>query len=56
MAAPDKPNPYASDVLHAPTHSKLSTAEIAKAVARHKREHPSKGRDKTQPQKTAPRR
>ena len=34
------PNP-ASDVLQSKDHSKLSAEEIAKAVARHNREHPN---------------
>jgi hypothetical protein len=29
----------ADDVLHSPNHSKLSAEEIAKALARHNREH-----------------
>jgi hypothetical protein len=34
------PNP-GSDVLHSENHSKLSAEEVAKALARHNREHPS---------------
>ena len=30
----------ADDVLHNPDHSKLTTEEIAKAVAHHKKNHP----------------
>ena len=30
-----------SDILHFANHSRLSTESIAKAVARHQREHPS---------------
>lgn len=30
----------ADDVLHNPEHSKLTSEEIAKAVARHKKHHP----------------
>jgi hypothetical protein len=30
-----------SEVLHSEQHSKLSAEEIAKAVARHNREHPA---------------
>jgi hypothetical protein len=30
-----------SDVLHSETHSKLSSEEIAKAVARHNKNHPA---------------
>ena len=34
-------NPTAvSDVLHSDNHSKLSTEEIAKALARHNKHHP----------------
>ena len=29
------------EVLHSPSHSRLTTEEIAKAVARHRREHPA---------------
>ena len=38
------PNP-ASDVLHPANHSTLSAEEIAKAMARHNREHPSGQRE-----------
>ena len=56
MAAPDKPNPVANDVLHSQGNSKLTTAEIAKAVARHKRDHPDKAKGKmAQPRKATPR-
>jgi hypothetical protein len=36
----DKNSP--TDVLHSENHSKLSAEEIAKAVARHNREHSGK--------------
>lgn len=42
---PQKPAPQApplissGEVLHSETHSHLTSQEIAKAVARHKREH-----------------
>jgi hypothetical protein len=32
-----------SDVLHSENHSKLSTEEIAKALARHNKHHPNAG-------------
>jgi hypothetical protein len=32
-----------SDVLHSENHSKLSTEEIAKALARHNKHHPKAG-------------
>ena len=39
MSTPAKPDPIKSDVLHSEQHSHLSAEEIAKAVARHNREH-----------------
>lgn len=53
--------PVTGDVLHNEQHSRLSVQEIAKAVARHKREHPSKAaappvsKNRPNPQKTMPR-
>lgn len=47
MVIPEKPNPVASDVLHSEGHSHLSAEEIAKAVARHKREHPDRASRET---------
>lgn len=41
----------AGEVLHAERHSHLTTADIAKAVARHKREHPEHLPRKAVPQK-----
>jgi hypothetical protein len=35
--------PSTIDVLHFEGHSQLSAEEVAKAVARHKREHPDHG-------------
>jgi len=55
------PNPVRSDVLHNEQHSRLSVQEIAKAVARHKREHPTQtvaplaAKGRPIPQKTTPR-
>jgi hypothetical protein len=48
-------NLFASDVLHSEGHSRLSQEEIAKAVARHKREHPTRHATNTgtKPQKTS---
>jgi hypothetical protein len=43
MVASVTTNPSTSDVLHFEGHSQLSAEEIAKAVARHKREHPDSG-------------
>jgi hypothetical protein len=34
-----------SEVLHSDNHSKLSAEEIAKAVARHSRDHSGKAKD-----------
>lgn len=50
--------PFSSDVLHGDGRSKLTREEIAKAIARHQREHPG-SRAKNAPakaQKTKPRR
>lgn len=58
MENPTPTHPISSDVLHSTGHSRLSQEEIAKAVARHQREHPG-GRTKNaaaKPQKTTPRR
>lgn len=48
---------YSSDVLHAEHQHKLSDEEIAKAVARHQREHPVRcgTNAAAKPQKTMPR-
>lgn len=43
------------DVLQSDHHSRFTTQEIAKAVARHKREHPNEFVART-PQKTTPHR
>jgi hypothetical protein len=49
-------SPVTSDVLRSDHHSHFSTIEIAKAVARHKREHPNAASNpSTRPQKTTPR-
>ena len=50
-------SPFSSDVLHSTGHSKLSQEEIAKALARHQREHPgSRGKNApARPQKPTPR-
>ena len=42
------------DVLQSDHHSHFTTQEIAKAVERHKREHPNEGITR-KPQKTTPR-
>jgi hypothetical protein len=41
MAVSGTTTPSTSDVLHFEGHSRLSAEEIAKAVARHQREHPN---------------
>jgi hypothetical protein len=41
MAVSGTTTPSTSDVLHFEDHSRLSAEEIAKAVARHQREHPN---------------
>jgi hypothetical protein len=46
--------PVTSDVLQSDHHSHFTAQDIAKAVARHQREHPSQART-SQPQKTTPR-
>jgi hypothetical protein len=49
--------PFAGDVLHSDGHSRLSPEEIAKAVARHHREHPNQATNRAvKPQKTSPHR
>lgn len=56
MSTPAKPDPIKNDVLHSDQHSHLSTEEIAKAVARHNREHRDKsGNPPPQAKKKAPR-
>lgn len=40
----------ANDVLHNPEHSKLTSEEIAKALAHHKKHHPE-GTQQNQPPK-----
>jgi hypothetical protein len=42
MKNPDDPNEIKNDVLHSQGHTQLSSEEIAKAIARHKREHGEK--------------
>jgi hypothetical protein len=50
-------SPVPNDVLHSESHSRLTPEEIAKAVARHKREHPNQASGKpAKQQKTTPRR
>jgi hypothetical protein len=52
--------PSPNEILHS-EHSRLTTADIAKAVARHKREHPNQVAAapvppvRPRPQKTTPR-
>lgn len=41
MKAPATSNSFNSDVLHSENHYRLSQEEVAKAVRRHQREHPS---------------
>ena len=49
-----KPDPI-TEVLHSENHSKLSAEEIAKAVARHKKNHsPAKGENASTKTKKAP--
>jgi hypothetical protein len=58
MEAQAATSSYSSDVLHPEAHKPLSQEIIAKAVARHQREHPC-GQKMTavpNPQKTTPRR
>jgi hypothetical protein len=57
MATTSTPNSFTSDVLHAENPSKLSQAEVDKAIARHQREHPA-GRivnPASKPKKATPR-
>lgn len=47
MAVPEtKDTSVTSDVLHFEDHSRLTPEEIAKAVARHRREHPQESSKK----------
>lgn len=50
-------NSFGNDVLHAENHTTLSPEEVAKAVARHQREHPNRKPVNTasKHQKTTPR-
>jgi len=43
----------ADDVLHNPEHSKLTSEEIAKAVAHHKKHHPEGTQQKPAPKQAA---
>jgi hypothetical protein len=48
--------PVSNDVLQSDHHSRFTTQDIAKAVARHHREHPTKGEaGAAKPRKTSPR-
>ena len=49
------PTPVPGDVLHNENHSRLTTQDIAKAVARYHREHPNQTPG-VKPQKTTPHR
>lgn len=50
-------SPVPDDVLHSEGHSHLSAEEIAKAVARHQREHPNQASNRNRkPPKTTPHR
>lgn len=55
MSTPAKPDPIKSDVLHSEQHSHLSAEEVARAVARHNREHPNKSGQRPQQQQKKPR-
>ena len=49
MENPKEPTPNKSDVLQAGPHQQLTSEEVAKAIARHKRQHPA---EKVTPQKS----
>jgi hypothetical protein len=55
MPNPNQPNPTppapTSDVLQASPHSALSAEVVAKALARHKREHPDGKANQPKPKK-----
>ena len=54
MPNPNEPNPTSTpkgDVLQASPHAPLSAEVVAKAVARHKREHPAGKANQTKPKK-----
>jgi hypothetical protein len=44
MPDPEEPTSVISDVLHSENHKRLTVEEIAKAVERHKREHPNQAK------------
>jgi hypothetical protein len=48
-------SPVVPDVLQSDHHAHFTTQEIAKAVARHQREHPAQTPRNLKPQKTTPR-
>ena len=56
-ATPTKPatTPVVPDVLQSDHHAHFTNQEIAKAVARHQREHPAQTPRNLKPQKTTPR-
>jgi hypothetical protein len=55
MNTPATANPVKSDVLQSDHHSHFSSEEIAKAIARHNREHPKQVVSRTPKlQKTTP--
>ena len=58
MTIPASTNsPLPGDGLHSESHSHLTPEEIAKAVARHQREHPNQAAKRSStPQKTTPHR
>lgn len=57
MNTPATANPVKTDVLQSDHHTHFSTQEIAKAVARHNREHPNQVVNRApKQQKTTPRR
>jgi hypothetical protein len=55
MPNPTNPNPVIappnSDILHGQPHPPLSAEAVAKAVARHKREHPAGKANQPKPKK-----
>ncbi|HUB19894.1 MAG TPA: hypothetical protein VL990_14730 [Acidobacteriaceae bacterium] len=56
VANPPKTTPpVVNDVLQSDHHSHFTPEDIAKAVARHQREHPAQAPRNLKPQKTTPR-
>lgn len=51
MNNPAEPTPAKDDLIHGEPHAPLSAEAVAKALARHKREHPPEKSVPTKPKK-----